>query len=240
MWSEKVTARAQLAEKLLTQPARISAAGILEADLRVLAESGREAEAADREQNADLAAASAALTLRKQEADTLFDAEAALRDKILAVIDDLNEQGARDQALFLSRLSYARFRIRAAALPEGEPPATPEETAVVSRVQRVLRADSTTRLLGFAAFCEALLNPSREVIQSALARRGTTEEQLTTLAAQAKELGEYGRNVLKPSPATQREAAAAETQTKKWRAVRRLIRRAVKGNADLEPLYARC
>lgn len=44
--------------------------------------------------------ASAVLTLRKREVDTLFDAEAALRDKVLAVIDDLYEQGARDEALF--------------------------------------------------------------------------------------------------------------------------------------------
>jgi hypothetical protein len=104
----------------------------------------------------------------------------------------------------------------------------------------VLRSDAPTRLLGLAAFCDALLAPERELIVAALAKRGSSNEQLSALRDEARALGERGRNVRRASAATEREAQAAETQSKKWRAVRRLLRRAVEGDGELQKQWARC
>lgn len=243
-WTPQVSARAELAERLGGQPDRVRAGKLKGADLALIAAKGREAEAADQEQTEQLTAASVAVTGRKEEVRGLLRDDRILRDVVLATVDDLEETEPA-QARYLARLSFSRYRVRelqeaVEASGEGSGAAEPtsEEREEIKSVQLVQRADQISRARSLGRFCRALLKPGREPIVAALAERDITD--LAGLAARAEAVVEAGRNVMTAAEATKREPAAVAAQTKKWTAVRRLIRRAVKGDSDLERALSAC
>ncbi len=241
-WTPRVTARRLLAEALEKQPERVRKAGLLEKDLEVLIAEGRKAEEADAEQKEQLAQAYAALSNRSQAAKDLAAREGGLRDVITAVIDDLQEEHPR-QAQWLSRLSFARFRIRDLAHKgdsgaETDTDAEAEED--IKKVQRVEKEDQITRARNLGRYCRALLRPTRKVIMDQLAKRGLGPDDLELIATDAEAFVESGRNVMVAAEATAREAIAAAAQKRKWKAIRRLARNAVQGDSGLEKKLAEC
>ena len=63
---------------------------------------------------------------------------------------------------------------------------------------------------------------------------------LTELAAKAKGLAEKGRNLVLASGATEIEEKNVIAQASKWTSIRRLVRKAVAGDAELERLFVPC
>jgi hypothetical protein len=237
-WTPRVAAQKDLAVALLAKLERARAAGLREEDLRVLADQGAIAEAADRQQVEELTTHRVPMGARREQLGELAEEERRLRDVVTAVVDDLE---ATEPALaqFLARLSFARFRVRelkdagAAATDDGA-----GENAEVRSVTLVEREDRLSRTMALGRFCHALLQPGREAIVAAFDARGMTD--LAGLAARAEALAAEGPNVMRAAASTAREAAAVAAQTKKWKAVRRLVRRAVEGDPDLQPKLALC
>lgn len=247
-WTPRVTARAELATLLKTKfPDRATGAGLTPADLDTLIDQGKVARDADVLQKEQLAEMGADRTARKVDAEQLFSREDELRDRLPAVIGDVTKAGRKDLADFLGNLSFARYRFRDLAPPpappatSGEPPPpAPPQDPDVAKVARVEREDIPTRLSGLAAFCVALARPGREPIVAALGARGLAADALTKLGDDAETLRKLGRNALRATEATATEAAAAGAQRAKWNEVRRMVRKAVRGEPTLETKYADC
>jgi hypothetical protein len=234
-YTEKVRARRLVAEGLAEQPARLAAARLKAKDVRVVADQGRIAEEADAQQRADLAQSSVEVTQRAGEIAKMVSLERELRDTVSAAVDDLHDDGHEALALFLGRISYARFRIRDLK-PDGD--AAAGEAEVVKKLERVPREDQVARLDGLAGFIGAVLAPGREAIAAELAERGFSADALGAARTQAMALAEAGRNRQAASTWTEREEAAVAAQSKKWSAIRRLVRRAVQGDDALVKLFA--
>ncbi len=209
-WTPRVSHRALLAEKLLEQPDRYAPAGLLEADLREIAEQGRAGEAADEQQKAQLAEASTAVSDRKATAKKAVSLETEVRNRIPAIVRDLERAGRQADALWLKRLSFSRYRMREVAPPAGDAPAGELET--LRAVERVPRADMPTRMRSLAAWTDALLDPSRTTIADAFAARALPRTDLEELSRTARTLAEAGRNVMAPAEATKRESEAVSAQ----------------------------
>lgn len=251
-WTPRTTARAELAEMLLgSHAARARAAGLIEADLETVILHGRKAEQADRLQKEQLAQLNAERTMRKELNQEVSAREDALRDRLPAIIgalSDSNDADARELGLWLSNLSFARYRFReitpspaARQAMDDESPCAPTDAAAELRaVKRVERADLVTRMRGLEAFCAALLRPGREPIVKLLASRGFSTDDLRSLAEDARQLVEMGRNVSRAAEATSVEAEAARAQNIAWRRLRRMVRKAVQGVPELEKKWAEC
>ncbi len=236
-WTPRVTARAELAELLAEAHwDRAEAVGLTAEDLATLGVEGRRAAEADRLQKEEIAAMSAERGARSALAGELFASEEALRDRLPAVIGDLNRAGD-PLGGFLSRLSFARYRFRELT---PSPPASGGEAQELRAVERVQRTDAISRFHGLAAFCGALLRPGREAIVARLAARGFSEDRLRALGAEAEAYVAAGRNRPKAAPSTAVEADAVAAQKRVWIDVRRMIRKAVKGDPALEAKYAEC
>lgn len=238
-FTDRTLARAQLGERLLQQLDRASAAGLIASDLEDLAKHGREAEVADREQQAQLAAELTDRTMKSDNVAALKATETQIRSISVAVVDDLRGQGHEPEARFLANLSYARFRIRELRSTPADG-STAAEAALVRSLERVEREDMPTRMKGLAGYCGAVTAEGREIIADAFAARGMDRATLEDTAAKANALAEGGRNVRLSVEATRREHEAAKAQSAKWRAVRRLVRTAVAGDTELTRLYAEC
>lgn len=248
-WTKRTTARAELAEALRDRHLdRAQAAGIAKAELDEISFQGRKAEEADRVQKKQMATIAAERGAQKDLKVDVFAREDELRDRLPAVIRELWGMGDRHHARWLSSLSYARYRFReikpadVREAPEGtEPCATDDkETRVLRAVQRVVKADAPTRAAGLAAFCQALLDPEGEVILKRLAERDFPPEALRKLAEDAQTLANMGKNVLRAAEATAEEAEAARAQLEAWQSVRRMVRKAVQGEPELERKWAEC
>lgn len=233
-YNSKVANRTKLARALKAKVERALAEGILEEHLDGLVTEGEAAHEADREQQIQLAEG---LTLRAERAELLssiFEREDKLRARLPAVIFSLNEAGNATDARFLTALSFARFRMR--GIPVVDP--NMAEDPAVKIIERVPREDRLTRLHGLANLSKTLLG--REAIVAELARRGIDEVALTQLQTDAQGMWEAGKNLSSKVEATQREYNAVERQQSLWSANRRMIRRAIKGDHELESLYAMC
>ncbi|MFO0751144.1 MAG: hypothetical protein U1F43_36550 [Myxococcota bacterium] len=215
-------------------------AGILARDLKAVSEQGKAAAHADEQQRAALTRGTVAVTLRREDIETAFAAEDALRQKLPAVVADLQAGGEKGLGLFLARLSFARFRIREIKPPKDAPATTPAEEETLKQVERVEREDQPTRLLGLAAFLDAVLADDAGPIRAALAERQTSAEALTALRDTARALGNQGRNIQAPTDWTRKESDAVDAANAAWRSIRRMVRSAVRGDAALEALLARC
>lgn len=236
----KVRARRLLCEALLERPERVKAARLKPADLRKVIDTGKAAEEADGRQRAELAAGSAEVTARAGEIAAALSQESELRDVMAAVAEDLADNGNATAATFVKRLSYARFRIRelAPTPADGELPAPDAEK--VRKLERVQREDQVARLDGLAGFLGAILEPGREPIVAELVERDFTAAGLTELAAKAKALAEQGRNLVLAAESTGAESTNVVAQAAKWTSIRRLVRKASAGDAELERLLAAC
>jgi hypothetical protein len=238
-WTPTITARRELAELLLLQPDKYLAAGILESDLQTIIREGRLAEAADAEQKEQLAEGAAIRAGRKSEIDALLVKEQLLRSVAIAVVHDLLP-GHPAQARFLRSLSFARFRVRELAQPAGDPDASADDTAEVKAVEWVEREDQMTRARNLGRYCQALLRPGREVVRDQFAARKIDTAMLEQITRDAAAFADAGRNTIKAAEATAREATAVAAQKATWRAVRRLVRVAVRGDRALEAKYTEC
>jgi len=253
-FTPRVANRTALAQLLRDQHmARAVQAGITQADLDVIIDAGTAAAKADAEQQEQLASLSAQRSERKVDKESAFEREDALRNRLPAVIGDLQASGPEGTklALWLSRLTFARYRFRPqtpaasatpsapAASPE-EPAPTPAEVEEVRRVERVQREDAPTRSAGLTAFCQALLKPGREPIIAAFAARGLTRAEIEALGQAAEALAAAGRNVPLAAEATQRESDAVDAQKARWDQVRRMIRAAASGVPELSAKFSTC
>lgn len=210
-------------------------------DVRALVTSGRAAHQADREQQEQLAEQAAGRKGRSVNAAEVTEREDMLSATLPAVIDDLMEAGLVELARFLARLSFARYRIKVLSTPvDADAPADAEVESEVKKVERVERSDLATRADGLAALCAALRKPKREPIVAELTERGIDAAALEQLEADATTVAEQGRNTPRPVEATAREREAVLQQRRKWSAIRKLVQRAVKGDAELERLYRAC
>jgi hypothetical protein len=242
-WTPRVTARRQLAEHLLAHPDRMRAANLLESDLTTIIEQGRRAEEADAEQNEQLAELTVSRSSSARQRKSLFKRESNLRDIVPAVVYDL--QAAHPlHAEWLARLSFARFRLRelrrSAETPAADPAAVSGEEEELRSVLKVEREDQVTRARNLGRYCRALLREGREDIVAAFEGRNLARAAIEAMAADAEAIVEEGKNVLQASEATKREAEAAGAQKLAWNAVKRLFRRAVKGDEVLERKLAEC
>lgn len=248
IWTPKVTARAQLAELLHTKHAeRARKVGLLLDELRAIGEHGRKASRADNLQKEQLAMDVARRGHQKDLREDAYEREIALRDRIHAIVGELVDSSCPDErrlGLWLSNVSYARYRLRAL-----EAPAAPDQTGEPIKdggenqarvVKRVLRTDMVTRMRGLAAYCDALLEPEHAPIIARLERRGMPREDIEKLSADARELVRMGPNVKRPVPATLLEAEAVRAQNILWRRARLMIRRAVQGVPELERRWKEC
>ncbi|MBN2563328.1 MAG: hypothetical protein JXQ75_20600, partial [Phycisphaerae bacterium] len=116
-WTPRVTARRELAELLKKQPDRVAGANLLMEDMEVLIEEGRKAEEADAEQKEQLAEGMVDRAERKEMVASIFQREDVLRGVASAVVHDLKEERPRE-SMWLSFLSFARFRLRDIAKPK--------------------------------------------------------------------------------------------------------------------------
>jgi hypothetical protein len=253
-WTPKVTARRELAELLQAAPDRVAGANLLPRDLELIIAEGRKAEEADAEQKEQLTDSEVRRSERKNAIAALIEREGVVRGVASAAVHDLRADHPRE-AEWLSRLSFARFRLRELAPPAAAPapaptesppaPATPpaaataEEEEIVS-VERVEREDQVTRARNQGRYCRALLRPGREVIVAAFAERGVDGPVLERLATDAEAFAKAGRNRKQAVEATEREAEAAKAQMQKWMAVRRLVKKAIRGDKTLEAKYPEC
>lgn len=210
-------------------------------DVQQLAQHGLAAHQADRDQQEQLAMQSASRKARSVNAADVGEREDELAATLTAVIDDLTNAGQLELARFLARLSFARYRVKVLSTPVS--PSAPVDAAVeeeVRAIERVERSDLATRADGLAALCAALLKPGREPIVAELTARGIDAAALEQLKIDATEVAGQGRNTPRPVEATAREREAVTQQRRKWSAVRRLIKRAVEGDPELEALYRPC
>lgn len=230
----RVENRTKLAKALKTKLARATAAGLLEEDLDGIAKHGDDAIEADREQKAQLAQDDGTRSERASTMRSILERGDALRDRIPAVVFALRKGNQSAAAAFLAALSFSRFRLRDLGPIDPEVAAQPE----VRAVERVEREDKLTLLNGLAQLAKTLL-PSEPIVAE-LAKRGIDRETLARLQTDAEAEWNRGKNVRKAAEATAREAEAVKAQKELWDAHRRMIRAAVKGDADLERLYAEC
>lgn len=240
-WTPKVTARRQFGEMMQKDPDRIKVAKLLMEDFDLLVTEGKNAEEANQDQRVQITEGMVERGERSTMADSLFEREAELRSVCVAVVDDLLVPYPK-QSAFLSKLSFARFRNREFAPRQPQEPGTTTtvEAEEIRQVEMVEREDNVTRARGLKLFCKALLKPGREPIVDQLTRRQITREELEQLETDANAYAEAGRNVLRQAEATERESKAVEAQTRKWKAIRRLLPKAVKGDAQLEAKLAEC
>lgn len=253
-WTPRVSGRRQLSELLLKQPDRVLNANLLPEDLEVVITEGRNAEEADAEQKEQLTDGTVDRKGRAEEAKKLFQREDDLRDVVVVVVDGIEKDHPK-QAEWLSRLSFARFRIRelrdktgnvTPTTAEADSTATTESTSDaegeedIRQVGRVEQEDQITRSRNLGRYCRAILRPNRAVIVEQLALRNFGREVLERLATDAEKFTEGGRNLKQAVEATQREAKAAAAQKKKWNVIRRLVRKAVRGDSELEKKFAEC
>lgn len=225
-YTPRVGARAELAEMILNgHLERAKEEGLTEDDLNTLITTGREAQQADLEQRMELADMHSSRTERSLKAEDIFAREEKLRNRMLAVIGDLQKSEPR-LARWLSVLSFARFRFRelAGEARGAEQEGGEELTEEIKKVERVERQDIPTRLEGLANFCTALCQPGREPVVEAFAARGYSRELIEQLGDDARELARLGRNRMVAAAATEREAAAVRAQSERWSQVRRMIR----------------
>lgn len=229
-YSDRVEARAALARELLKTKhrARRSEVGLLEEDLEFIAERGKEALEEDRIQREEIAGQRQEMKQKLAVRDR-FDAEQdALRSLLPAVLYELKAAGKSDLAGWLEQVSFERFRLR--------PVQGAGDRQAVEKRDRLTIAQQAVQLLA------ALFEPGREEVIAALARRGMNRERLQAMKDTAERLlGELGGKLsLRASEATEREARAVSLQKERWEAVRRLVRAAVTGDAELERMFARC
>lgn len=248
-FTPRVAARTVLAKRMRDNHLpRAIAVGITAADLDSIITAGTAAALADAEQQEQLAAAAVDRAGRKADKEALFQKEDALRSRALAVVGDLRTAGHANLALWLERLSFARYRFREIAPEEPTGPADPANPPVppvaddedIRRVTRVRREDVPTRAGAIAALCRALLKPGREPIVAAFQARGLAPADIEDLARRGEAIAEAGRNQLAAAEATQRESDAVTAQKTKWNQIRRMIRNAVAGVPELESKFAEC
>lgn len=244
-WTPQVTARKEMGQDLKKRSDLLKAHNIKVSDVDVLITEGTAAEEADAEQKEQLTEGAVERAGRSDAGTELFERERILRDVVAAIVDDLKESFP-DQSLFLAKLSFARFRTRefeveVANAPQGGAPAEGETDAEdIRSVKWVKREDRVTRARNLGRYCRAILRPGREAIVAAFAERNYTLEQLEALASDAEAFAAAGRNTPRAAEATEREAAAVRAQKRKWAAIRRLIRRAVKDDKALAAKFAEC
>ncbi len=239
-WTEKVDARTQLATELKTRAETTPLSGLKIRDLDALITHGTAARRADKEQQGQLADASALRSSRASGAQTLAAHERRLRDVIPAVLADLAAAGHAQQALALQRVSFAQFRLRGIEPAADATPPTAEEAETLRRFERVERKDNSARARGVGDYCSFLLQPGREVLAAAFAERDVSRANLEAMTATAEAVLALGSNTLKAAEATQREHDAVFAQQQVWNAVRRLVRAAVLDDRHLSQLYAAC
>lgn len=233
-YSEKVEACTELAKGLLEMgPEWLTTKRLKPAEIEELVRAGVAAIQADLDQKEQRAEQAVDRTGRSVSAAELFREDAELADVLPAVIHDLAKAGEVDEALFLARVSFARYRVRVVSVPvDPDAPAT-EET---KKVERVEKKDNATRAKRLAAFCAMLRR--RPTILAALSERGYDDATLARLEEGAEAVAVHGSNLPQRVEATEREAAAVREQEIQWRAIRRLVKRAVVGVPKLEKLYA--
>lgn len=256
-WTERVGARTKLALMLKGKLPRAVAAGLVEEDLDEIIQQGKAAEEADQDQRAQLAQLQVSRRERSVNATTLKEDEDALRDRLLPVVGDLNRMGEAQQALWLSTVSYKRYRVRELAPADpGGAAAAEEESGEADREDdeatdapgaaeapkrvRVERLDAPSRFRGTAGFCRGLLAPERAVIVARLAARGFSRDKVESLGQDAKALADQGSNLLQAAEATARESKAVEAQQARWSECRRMIKKACIGDAELAVQFAKC
>lgn len=237
-YSERVGARAQLAEALLAEAhaARRRAAGLKDSDLAAVRDQGNAAREADLAQAEQLAQLSQVRSNRSVSADDVLAREAKLKTLLPAVILDLRASHPAE-ASWLSRVSVARYRIRAS---EGASDEAASETAEqdAKSVERVKREDKLARLAGAAKFARLVLGHGP--IVGELAERGMNRDALTALAEDAEAMERAGKNVQLPAEATARESAAVKAQSERWNSIRRMVAAACAGDAALAQRFSEC
>lgn len=237
-FTPRISARTALAKLLKAKGADwLRGHHLTVADLDVLITQGELAQAADREQQTQLAEAKVVRSGRAVTAAEVGEREDRLAAALPAVILDLREGGRPDVASFLAMLTFARYRSRVTEVASADPTA-PDAAAVIKKVARVARTDIATRAAGLAALCQVFA--SRATLAAALAERGFGAEWLAALSADAEAIANKGPNVLVGVEATAREAAAVRAQRIKWSAVRRLVRHACAGDAPLLAALVAC
>lgn len=237
----KVRARRLVAEAIAQDEARVRKGRLKKADLEKVASTGLAAEQADGQQRQDLAVGSIAVSERAQTSVVLVDAEQELRDVLPAVVEGLEEAGHASLALFFKRVSYARYRVRELAPDDTDAtPPTAGEAETLKKLQWLEREDQPARFAALSGFVTALLATGREPIVTELEERGFTRAGLEALAAHAKAASEAGPNRQLRTDASKVESDNVLAQQKKWKAIRRLVRRAVAGDPALERMFAAC
>ncbi|AKF09384.1 hypothetical protein [Sandaracinus amylolyticus] len=236
-YTPRIAKRAELARALKARgSAWLRGARLTEADLDEIIRHGDEAKAADREQQAQLAEHHVERAGRARSAADVTEREDDLAATLPAVAHDLQVAGHGEDATFLAKLSFARYRMRTHDVPVE--PTSESEATTIRKIERVERSDVPTRAEGLAALCETLA--SRPRIVRALAARGLDASALRALGEDATEVAASGRNSPRAAEATAREAAAVHAQKVKWSALRALIRRACRDDRDLAALLADC
>jgi hypothetical protein len=115
-WTPETSARVKVARALQAKPELMKREGLLPRDLDVIITQGEAAQAADRDQQAQLAQLEVQRTNRKVEAKDLDAADADLRKRMPMVIQDLEEDAnPRPGAVGLTPL------ILALPLPQARP-----------------------------------------------------------------------------------------------------------------------
>jgi len=235
-YSPKVEARTLMGKALLGKGLDwLMSKRLLESDAQELVTQGEAAKQADIDQKVQLAEQAVTRTGRKVLAEDVTRGEGDLADVLPAIIGDLVRAGQHDEALFLAKLSFARYRIVVVSVPV-DPNAEPTEE--MKKVERVQRSDLPTRARGLAALCSVILQ--RPPIVAALAARGFEEATLEKLGEDAEAIVVQGSNQMRRVEATEREAAAVLAQRTKWSEIRRLVKSAVQGDAELEEIFSRC
>jgi hypothetical protein len=254
-YTNRVGARVTISKTLLRpeHEKRRDDIGILERDLNEIILHGEEAARQDLLQNDALAGQFSDFeAIRDQRADIETFSE-KLRNCLPAVAKDMiKNPETRQLGRWLSKVSFDRFRL--VLPPENEPVEAVESTAEAApssdaseaasapqgtMVQRRDRLSAARALLGLTV---ALLAQDREPIVEALAERKIPKDKLEWLRDESSttvdNLG--GALRLKAVEHTQLESDAVGRQKEAWEACRRMIRNAVKGNPDLETLWAKC
>lgn len=237
-FTARVAARTQLARELRKpqHAGRVNGAGLLDDDLGVIETEGEKAERHDREQHAALADQRAALVSSAQRWRDLLTQEEALRNRLPAVIRDLDADAAtRVHAVWLDNVTFDRYRIRTRPAAEGEQRAEPKR-------ERVARGDKVSAAQGLVHFTGELLDDDRSPIVAAFERRGIDRDYLVKMGGDAEALvADFGKSSKMTSPEASRlETEAVMAQKERWKACRRMLREAVAGDPTLERLWAAC
>jgi ribosome-binding protein aMBF1 (putative translation factor) len=136
----------------------------------------------------------------------------------------------------------ARYRIRTAAVKPVEPGAGDAKPAE-AKPQRefVQRFDRAARAEGTVQTVKSILEPAHAAVVDAFAKRGMSRDQLAQFAKVATDLvADLGKSGMKASEFTRLEAEAVSAQKQRWDACKRMLRKAVAGNPELERLFAAC